>query len=281
MKRKLIIFGMLVLFSVAANAQYRFHCEKDTVEVREIVADIVKYDNVGARIANAAESLIGRPADDSIRRDSTASLAINIDSFTPLSFVNSCLALARTAENARNGWRGFSEKLTDFSCRRGENNGFASLFYHTSDWIGDNVYRGNLTELTENGDARSMTASLDYLTVNRDEFAALKDDDVYDRVKMHEMGFRSHKIPYLPKQAAGEKAFNESVDNGDIIVLVSTKERSDYYDIGIVKMESDGPHLIHFSQRAGKVVKEPETLKRYFNSNAKYFSGFRHIRVKN
>lgn len=280
MKLQYVLTGVVMAALSLQASAVRFHCEKDTAEVVAVVRQLADVEGRGARVASAAEALVGRPADAAYYQDSTYTVSVNLDEFTPISFVNTALALAETAEHPSGGWRAYTKNFTNYSCRKGEDEGFSSIFYHTSDWLGDNIYRGNLNELTENGDARSMTASLDYLSANRDKFAALKNEDVYERVRMHEMGFRSHKIPYLPKQAVGNKDFAANVKDGDIIILVTTKDRTDYYDLGIVKMEEDGPHLIHFDQKKGMVVKEADTLKRYFNLNTKYFSGFRLARGK-
>lgn len=259
-----------------------FHCEKDSMEIRELIESLSSdpKSKRGDRILKAAESLYGKGADDSLTTDSLAGLRLNVDTFTPMSFVNTCIALAVASDTPGASWRTYSDKLKNFSCRKGENDGFVSLFYHTSDWIGDNIYRGNFTELTDRFQgARSKTMSLDYLTANRERFPALANPDAYDRVRMQEFGFRSHKVPFLPKQAISSKDVLEDLRDGDIVILISDKDRSDFFKFGIVKLEADGPHLIHFDEKQGKVVKESEPMKRYFNLMTKYFSGFRIVRV--
>ncbi|MDE5843075.1 MAG: DUF1460 domain-containing protein [Muribaculaceae bacterium] len=270
------------------SGEYSFHCEKDTAEVRMFLTENIVGGSGAtearrkreAMMMRVAEAFKGRGADKWIYADSLATLRINLDEFTPLSFVNTVLAMGETAQNPRGGWRSFGEELKKFSCRQGEDAGFGSLMWHVSDWSGDNIYRGNLKELTENYDgARSMTLSLDYLTRNRDEFAALKNPELYEEVRMIEMGFRNHKIPYLPRQAAGNKEILEDMRNGDIIALVNDKSGSDTYAVGVVVIRGDGPHLIHFDPKAGVVVEEAEPLKRYMNKEAKYIKGFRWFRI--
>lgn len=272
MKKFYIIILFLQLLVQATFAQPKSHCPNDVAQINDIIATISRFSNRGERVAAAAELLVGKSSDDTLATDSLYSLSIDVDTFTPISFVNTALALADASGQNGGAEIAFFNALQKYSCRMGVDDGFPSLFYHTSDWLGDNIYRGNLTELTDKGDARSTTASLDYLSVHPDEFAPLKNPDVYDKVRMTEMGFRSHRIPYLPKQAAGDDSLFKS---GDIVILVNLKNRSDYYTVGIIKVEDDGPHLIHLDPKSGKVVKQPDPLKRYFNSVAKYFSGFR------
>lgn len=257
--------------------------EQDTIKVREILTELRSQEgeDVGMRIARAAEALEGKGKDKDIYNDSTASLTLNMNGFTAMSFVNNALALGKVSMSPTGGWRSFGTELTNLACRQGNDKGFPSIMWHVSDWAGDNIYRGNLKELTENYDgARSMTISLDYLTTHRDDFAALKNKDNYENVRMWEMGFRSHKIPYLPRQAMGNKEVEEDMRNGDVIALVSDKNGTDRYCIGIVIMRADGPHLIYFDEQKGKVVEEAEPMKRYLNRIAKYIKGFRWFRVK-
>ena len=279
------IGGICVALSMATSLSAEavsMHCDNDTTEISTLVASLAADPStpVGKRIVLAAESFIGKGADDFALTDSVGGLRLNVDTFTPMSFVNSAIAAGKSSMVDGGGWRAFNKELTNYSCRRGEDTGLHSIFYHTSDWIGDNIYRGNLIEQTDRytGD-RSLTASLDYMSVNRDKYPALANDSVYDRVRMTEMGFRSHKIPYLPKQAIGSKDLLADMRDGDIIVMVSSKDRSDWYRFGIVKMESDGPYMIYYDVKDQQVVVTPEPLKRFFAREAKYFNGFRWLRV--
>lgn len=266
----------------AQIAPLPFHCEKDTTEVRQLIDEISKHPDMPlrGRIVAAANALLGKGADESLTTDSAATLTLNVDTFTPLSFVNTCLALAKASTSPGAGWRTYSESLKNYSCRRGENEGFPSMFYHTSDWIGDNIYRGNFIEMTDRMEnAKSKNWSLDHLSVNKDKYPVLNNPEIYDRVRMIEMGFRSHKIPFLAPHNISNKNVMEDLKEGDIIVMISERDRSDFLNIGIVAMEGDGPHLIHFDPSKKCIVKEPEPMKRYFNLMAKHFTGFRWIRA--
>ncbi|MDE6272494.1 MAG: DUF1460 domain-containing protein [Muribaculaceae bacterium] len=285
MKARLIIIisflAMVIPLKGTCQNSIPFHCEKDSSEIRELIRTLAseKEASFNKRVAEAAKSLVGKGADDGLTSDSLYKLRVNVDTFTPMSFVNSCLALGKASLTPGAAWRSYAEAIRNYSCRKGEDDGFSSLFYHTSDWIGDNVYRGNFTEMTDRVEGtRNKTWSLDYLTFNNEDIPALSNPETLDKVRMTEMGFRTHKIPYLPKQSITNKEIASDLRDGDIIILISDKERSDFHTFGVVSIEADGPHLIHFDRKQGIVVKEPEPLKRYFNLMAKHFSGFRWIR---
>lgn len=235
----------------------------------------------GKIIASTAQSLVGKGYDTYYTTDSIAELRLNMEQFTPLSFINTLLAIADVAVSNNPDVAHLEDELQKFSCRRGENTGFPSIMWHSSDWIVDNTYRGNIVELTGNYDvARDKIRSLDYMSRNPEKFAAMKNPDVASKIEMIEFGFRNHRIPVLPKSFPGRKDFDKEVKDGDILVLVSNSDGIDLYRIGVVKHEADGPHLIFVNPRTGKVEKSDEGLKRYFNLVSKYFSGFRWLRLK-
>lgn len=259
------------------------HCENDTVEIMKILADF-SDDNqmpLNERIAKIAVRFVGRGVDDYYATDSLASLRMNVDTFTPETYVNTVLALADASRLSGANWRNFENRYGQLALRKGEDNGFPSIMWYSSDWIVDNTYRGNLRELTGDFDgANFKTKSLDIISRNSDKVAALSDADTAERLKMVEMGYRSHKLPYLPKSAIDRKDVAAELQNGDILVLVSKTDGMDTYRIGFVVYENDEPHFAYFDPQSGEVTVRKESLKRYFNLVTKYFSGFRWLRMR-
>lgn len=282
MKKTAFIFTLICWIGAFA-ADPALHCGDDITKVEGILAEL-KYSDLspGEKRAAVAEYFIGSPADDYYTADSVASLIVNVDSFSPLMFVNNVMALVKAADTPGNtDWNTYFKELENISCRRGENTGFTSLMYHTSDWIGDNVSRGNITELTENySGVVARTKSLDEMTRHRNNFAALADSATFETVRMTEMGFRTHRVPTLKKETIKKKEITDDLLDGDIIILVPNRDGIDCYDIGIVKKENGLPYLIHLSPQLHAVVREKDDLARYMNIMTKHFQGYRIIRPR-
>lgn len=277
----LILFTVSWISVFAADPTY--HCEKDIVEVNDLIEKIKGQDaSTGDRLIMVAESFLGAPEDDYYTTDSVASLRINVDSFTPLMFINHVVAIVKAAENRSiYDETTFYDQLVGISCRRGENNGFPSIMYHTSDWIGDNISRGNITELTEDyAGAVARTKSLDEMTRKRGSFAALADSATFETVRMTEMGFRTHRVASLKKETIKKKELIDDLQNGDIIILVPNRDGIDMYDIGFVVKENGTPYFIHVSPQTHQVVKEKDDLIRYMNTMTKHFQGYRILRLR-
>lgn len=257
--------------------------ESDKVRIDQLLATPgLERDNIGHNCALIAEALKGSKGDDYYYTDTVANLRLNPNTFTPLTFVNTVAALANaSAVYAQAGWSDMAKSLQDYSCRRGEDNGFASLMWHASDWIGDNNYRGNIRELTSDySGCVERTKSLDYMTRHRDRYAVLADSTTYERVRMTEMGFRTHRIPTLKKETINKKEILEDLRDGDIVLLNPGEDGHDIREIGFVIIREDGPHMIHYSEDAGEVVETEDPLPRYFKLKTKIFNGYRILRLK-
>lgn len=259
------------------------HCPDDSAKIVGILQELKTSDlDLGDKLVFAAKSLQGAGRDTYYSTDSLATLRLNVDSVTPMTFINNVIALAKASE--RPGLvdlSSFAREFENISSRRGEYTGFPSIMYHSSDWIGDNIARGNVVELTENYPGMiARTKSLDEMTRKRHDYAVLADSATFESVRMVEMGFRTHRVPTLKKEIVKKKELQEDLRNGDIIILVPSGDGVDFYDMGIVALEDDGPHLIHLSPQLKAVVEEKDVLPRYFDLMTKYFQGFRLLRLK-
>lgn len=259
------------------------HCSDDIARADSIIS-VLKSSGVstGERMAMAAEALQGAGLDDYYRTDSVGALRINLHSFTPIMFLNTVMALTKASEEpGMADTSAFSRQFESVASRRGENTGYPSIMYHSSDWIGDNIARGNVVELTEDySGVIARTKSLDEMTRRRQDYAALADSATFEAVRMTEMGFRTHRVPTLKKETIKKKELIDDLADGDIIILVPSRDGVDYWDIGIVKKENGLPFLVHLSPMLKTVIKEKEDLARYMSLVTKHFQGYRILRIK-
>lgn len=273
-----------VVFTTTPAYAYepRLHCQEDTVMVSRILQKAADNGgNLGERCVFVARQLVDTPWAPPLDNDSVGTIFINMHGFDRLGFVNTVLALAEASRQKLPRVREFERQYESFSRRKGEDAGFASKLIYGADWIVDNVYRGNLKEMTEYlGGGGFKTKTLDYITRNRDQFPALKNEATYDKVRMMEMGYRSHRIPHMKKQSAGNKSLHELMKDGDIIMMLSPEFDFDIYDIGVVEMKDGVPHLFHISRDNGKVVEDPYPMSRLFKLEGQHFYGYRWLRLQ-
>lgn len=278
-KKIIIAMAVSCLATGWAGAKVRYHCGADSLKVLELVAKAKEGENYGARIVAAAKSLQDVPYAKAADNDMEGTIVVRLDSLNQREFVYMSMAAAKTAALNQSTLRDFEKNLEDISRKKGKDEGFASQFLYGADWIVDNVYRGNLIELTdylENGNYRTKT--LDYVSRHPDQFPAMADSITAEKVRINEFGYRSHRIPYMKKQTIGNKNVKELLKNGDIIIMSPLDDDFDIYDIGIVSMENGEPTLIHIARDAGVVRLDPYPLQRLFKVEGQFFNGYRWLR---
>lgn len=259
--------------------QVRYHCPEDTARVQALIESAAQGGTYGERVVAAAISLQGVPVANSADNDSLATVVVRLDSLSQREFINMVLAAAKTSRLSVPSRRDFEKNLVDISRRKGIDEGFPSQFLYGSDWIVDNVYRGNLQEMTEyltGGGYRTKT--LDYVSRHPGEFPAMANPEVADKVRVTEFGYRSHRIPHLKKQSIGNKNMKDLLQSGDIIIMLPMEDDFDIYDIGFVAFENGEPTLIHISKETGVVTLDPYPLPRLFKIEGQHFYGYRWLR---
>lgn len=274
------ILSFFVAGTCDAVAATRIHCSEDTVKVSAILADLQTVEpTLGARIVAAAEALVDTPWVSPADNDSIGTMVVNLHGFDRMGFVNSALALAKASLHHVPVERQYELAYENYSRRKGEDDGFTSQLFYGADWVVDNIYRGNLKDMTEYlGGGGFKPKTLDYMSRHEDEFPAMKNPAVKDKIRMIEMGYRSHRIPHLKKQSAGNKEVRDLLEDGDVIIMLSNELDYDVYDIGFIKMKDNEPYLIHISHETGKVVEDPYPLARLFKLESQHFYGYRWLR---
>lgn len=287
MRRFLLIIASISLFantlvSKPAYEDIRFHCEDDTIIINTMLADV---NDKGLDLLQAlpfvAEKLIGTPYKSGTLEGETEKLTVNIHELDCVTFVENAIALAQSGQVSNPTWRDFARNLEYIRYRKGEMNGYASRLHYISEWIAENIYRGNIKEITQDyqGSA-TMEKSLDYMSKNSELYLALADSTTLAEIKKVEEGYRLHRIPYLKKETVVKKQIRETLRNGDIIVFLSKKDGLDASHIGLLKIIEEKPYLLHASSKAGKVVIEEITLQEYLKRNGRNIPGVRLLRLK-
>lgn len=282
MKVKIFKIGLMaaLLYAVPATAQ-RFHCPSDTARAMEIIREFSRPGGEPGEITGAiASKLVGESYVPVTKEDSLGVAEIRLDGFDEFSFVNMVAALAKTATSPGHSRpKDLEIMLNRLTFRRGEPDGFPTRMVYGGDWVVDNRSRGNIKELTEDYSAHFKTKSLEWVGRHRDEYAALKDSATYERQKMVELGYRTFKIPHMKRESTEWKQIAPEIREGDLIMLLTPQPDKDIWEMGYVVKRPDGLHLIHASERDGKVVEEPEVLGRYIKRHSKEVYGWRWIRI--
>ena len=282
-----IILLCMVSLSAKAYESVAFHCEKDTVLINTLLAS-PELNNLapGERVAFFAKKLVGSPS--SLRTEildaDSHEFTVNIHEFTPLSLISTCIALAQAYESSSApNWRDFADKFENVMYKKGMATDFVSRFLYPSDWISDNIFRGNVTDATMYFDglnSKKKEKSIDYISHHRDAIKALADSTNFERLKMLEMGFRNHQIPYITNgDLMNSSRFNPKAKDGDIFFLLTPDFNLDSREMGILVREGNQLLIIQQSPSKEAVTLEELPFENYVKRNVKRIQGARIIRI--
>lgn len=142
---------------------------------------------------------------------------------------------------------------------------YSTRLHYMSDWLTDNIARDNVTDLTPSlPGVRYKVKTLDFMTSHRDLYPSLKDDDIYNKVKNTEMGYRSHRFPYIPKGQLSNKQLREQLRDGDMVGLVTNADGLDISHLGIIRKDAKGNiYLLDASMTGKKVQLEAKPLHQH------------------
>jgi hypothetical protein len=278
LKSAILCIATLNGISVAAQ-EVIFHNEAaDTTRITSLLIDECSQRDAG-NVARIAQLFINTPyAAGTLDGNKTEQLTVNLDSLDCTTFVETAVALAYTASEHRQSWQDFVYNLRRFRYRNGEIGDYTSRLHYVSEWILDNVSRGNLKEVTsEFPIVRYAVKSLDYMTRHRDLYPALADDETYERMKNVEAGFSNHRYPYLKGTLLKDKYLLEHLQTGDIICFTTATKGLDVTHMAIAVIIDNVPRMIHASRRAGKVVLENKSIIEYVHRNSS--DGIRVLRM--
>lgn len=289
MKIKYIIFSLFLALAwgMQAQTEVRFGNEKsDTTIISELLDSrgaAQNFVNPEARVAFFARTFEGTPYGAHTLEGDSEVLTVRLDSLDCTTFVETAMALAYTTMENRKSWRDFVYNLKRLRYRGGEINGYPSRLHYVSDWIVDNRFRGNLSDVTDQFPRVSyLMRTIDFMTSNRNLYPALADADNYSRLRDIENGYRQHRFPYIKTRDLSLKSTKEAFHDGDVVALVTNMKNLDVTHMGIIVKESPTaePYLLHASSSDGKVEVSSLPLDEFMKKNRQWL-GLRVIRLTN
>ena len=188
--------------------------------------------------------------------------------------------MAYTIGEGRTSWRDFVYNLERLRYRGGELGGYSSRLHYVCDWVVDNTHRGNIQDATNLfPKVNYIIRTIDFMSSNRDKYPALADSVEFERMKNVEIGYRSHRFPYIKTIDLGGKETKASFIDGDAVALVTTMKNLDVSHMGFVVIENGEPYLLHASSSDGKIEISERPLKDYMKRN-RSLSGVRVLRLR-
>jgi cell wall-associated NlpC family hydrolase len=190
-------------------------------------------------------------------------LVVNLRELDCMTFVENCLALARSLQFSYQDMDSFERELRKIRYRGGLINGYVSRLHYTSDWIFDNVGKGIIEDMTYALGGHKLKLNVHFMSENYQKYPHLANNP--EEVKHIEATEREINARgnyyYIPKQ---EIAKHQSlIKSGDIICFTTSISGLDISHLGIAYWNKGRLTFIHASSTAKKVIINPESLSDY------------------
>jgi cell wall-associated NlpC family hydrolase len=286
MKKILLTVILNITFSIvtfaASPMDMRFHCENDTNKINTLLNEGLKSNlkTSNELVVFYANKFLGTPYVAHTLEGETEQLTINIDELDCTTFVETLYALTRTTLSNRTSWRDYANNLESVRYRNGVIGDYSSRLHYISEWIINNSSRDNLKDITPDfSKCKYIVKTIDFMSKHRDAYASLKDDEMFNKVKNNEIGFRSHRFPYIKKEDINAKSTKATFKSGDFIAMVTNIKGLDVSHLGLVIKENNELYFINASMSGGKVQLEKYTFFEYLE-RVRSCIGVRVFRIK-
>ncbi|MCX5833757.1 MAG: DUF1460 domain-containing protein [Deltaproteobacteria bacterium] len=188
-------------------------------------------------------------------------LVVNLRKFDCFTFVENVVALTRLLRSEDRSSSHFRGLLREIRYRGGRLRGYPSRLHYFSEWIHDNRKKGFIRDVSAEAGGKPLRRVISFMTKNLDAYPALKDKDIYKRVRAIERMLSQRTIAVVPKKALRRQ--EEQIQDGDVIAIATNQEGLDVQHVGLAVRVRGRIHLLHASSLHGKVVLSHETLYRY------------------
>ena len=218
----LLLFGLVLTGNVAPAAAQVTAQSADSLYAVYLLSVVVPQPDVAHYVVAYAHLLEGTPyAAGSLDRDSVEQLQAHLQETDCTIFVETVLALARTAAKRERTWEAFGRELTALRYRDGRIDGYPSRLHYFSDWIIDNERRGNVKEMTAALGGVDDTLQLHFMSRHAHCYPALqRDTTLIGVIASQEKRLSGSTVSVLPAERLDSAAL-AGIQSGDIIAFTT------------------------------------------------------------
>lgn len=232
---------------------------EDSLLAVRLLSDLSSHsaDPVPALMIRAGKAMEGTPYVAGTLDEPGEELRIYLTRTDCIIFVETCLALARTASQGGD-FQAFAKEIQQSRYRGGHVEAYADRLHYTTEWARQGERRGTLKDITLDLGGEVLDRKISYMSSHPDSYPLM--DDV-GAIREAEARLNAEPRHYIPKARVAQVL--EDLRSGDIICMVTNVEGLDISHVGMVLVENGTVHLLHASTGPMKVVTDSRTLSQY------------------
>jgi len=193
----------------------------------------------------------------------TEPLTLSLTRFDCVTLVESCLAVARLADDNRApSWERFGREVERMRYRGGERDAYASRLHYFSEAIADGEKRGLLRDLGAELGGVEDVRPLRFMTEHRASYPALADDRVFREIGAMERRLDGHARRVVPTVRIPE--VSDRIETGDVLAFATAIPGLDVTHAAFAYRDANGTlRVLHAPLSGGVVEITRATLPEY------------------
>lgn len=227
---------------------------------------------IGELIINIGKDFMGTPyVAKTLDKTNEENLVVNLRELDCTTFVENCLAIARTVKSSKPNFKQFITELEKIRYRNGKMDGYVSRLHYFSEWISNNESKRLLDDVTFQLGGIRMPINLNLMSTKPEAYPQLKSNDkLIEQVKIIETELSARIFFYIPTAKFGDA--EADIQDGDIAAMTSPIEGIDVLHVGLMFRNQNRIYFLHASSTQKKVVITEEPFEQYL-SESKRSSG--------
>ncbi len=266
MKNFNLILSLLFL-SITVNAQSIY--SNEDVEICKSKFEFAVSKNlvekpIGDVLIEVGKTFLGLDYEAfTLEKGETEQLVIHLTGLDCYTFFESSLVFARCIKKGKTSFEDYQTELKNIRYRDGKINGYPSRLHYASDWLYDNDKRGNIKDITKQIGGMDFTKQIDFMSSHSDLYKQLKNNPKFvEEIRTIEDSINSRNYYYIPQNFIA--CVEDSIKNGDIILLTASADGLDISHTGMaVKMDDGRIHFMHAPLRGKKLQITEQPLSDY------------------
>ncbi|MBM6991893.1 MAG: DUF1460 domain-containing protein [Prevotella sp.] len=284
MLKKILLFYILFLCANhPATATQPDYWRSDSVKVMRLLKQASQLDSNTNYMLYFARQLRGLPyVAKTLEKNHDERLVVNLRQLDCTTYTETVLALTLCMKQKKATFDNFCHNLQQLRYKDGIVAYPNRLHYFTS-WIEENKKKGLVDCIEEPRGVFTATQIVhaNYMTTHVKLYPMLvKHRDWIPLIRNMEKEISGRQYKYIPKSRLNDSALlRQTIHDGDVIVILTSKRGLDTSHIGIAVWHADGLHLLNASQLRHQVVEEPKTFYQYMREHPTH-TGIRVVRLR-
>lgn len=253
-------FGPLVrVFCQDEQAGDKATCEQ---KFALAVEQTLKEKPIGEVMVAIGMSFIGTPyAAKTLEVPGEERLVINLQGLDCVTLIENSLAISRCIKLGRATFEDYKGQVQLIRYRDGIIDMFPSRLHYFSDWIGDNVIKKVVRDVTKEIGGQPYNKTISYMSAHPHSYPKLSDSAFLVKTKRTEKALTSKQHYYIPKNSVA-RVQNKIMD-GDIIAVTASQKGMDIVHTGVAIWAGGVLRLLHAPNVGDSVQISEKPLAEY------------------